>query len=140
MIKFFTFALVALVSMALPETGQAREIKQKWTRSVASGNFDQDTSFYWIKPAPQGGCYQDDYFTVKVVKKPKHGTFRAHWVTKMLTSGPCAGSLVNAYQFTYTPKRRPKKDKVVIKIGSLDRLPNRKDVDSAKIEIKIRKK
>lgn len=137
---FLTVLIVATFALIAPQTASAKEFKYNWKRSISSGNFDQDTSFFWVKANPSGGCFQDDYFTVKVKKKPKHGTFTATQVVKVLTSGPCAGMSVNALQFFYQPKRRPKNDKIVIEIGSIDRLPNRKDVDSARIEIKIKKK
>jgi len=138
--KFISIATVAAIALMAPQTAVAKEFKYNWKRTIASGNFDQDTSWFWVKANPNGGCYQDDYFTVKIKKKPKHGTFTATQVVKVLTSGPCAGMSVNALQFFYQSKRRPKNDKVVIEIGSIDRLPNRKDVDRARIEIKIKKK
>ncbi len=137
---FLNAAVVASLTLAAPHIADAKEYKYNWKRTISSGNFDQDTSFFWVKENPAGGCYQDDYFTVKIKKKPKHGTFTATQVVKVLTSGACAGMTVNALQFFYQSKRRPKNDKVVIEIGSIDRLPNRKDVDSARIEIKIKKK
>ncbi|WP_085307589.1 hypothetical protein [Planktotalea arctica] len=140
MTNLFKFALLGALAFAAPQTADAKEFKYNWKRTISSGNFDQDTSFFWVKENPAGGCYQDDYFTVKVKKKPKHGTFTATRTIKVLTSGPCAGIAVNAYQFYYQPKRRPKNDKLVLEIGSIDRLPNRKDVDRARIEIKIKKK
>ena len=140
MSNLFKFALFGALAFATPQIADAKEYKYNWKRTITSGNFDQDTSFFWVKANPNGGCFQDDYFTVKVKKKPKHGTFTATQVVKVLTSGPCAGTPVNALQFFYQSKRRPKNDKVVIEIGSIDRLPNRKDIDRAKIEIKIKKK
>ena len=140
MSNLFKFALFAALAFATPQIADAKEYKYNWKRTITSGNFDQDTSFFWVKANPNGGCFQDDYFTVKIKKKPKHGTFTATQVVKVLTSGPCAGTPVNALQFFYQSKRRPKNDKVVIEIGSIDRLPNRKDIDRAKIEIKIKKK
>lgn len=137
---FLLSAIVALLALGMPNDTHAKEFKYTWKRSISSGNFDQDTSWFWVRENPAGGCYQDDYFTVKIKKRPKHGTITATRLVKVLTSGPCAGMAVNAYQFYYTPKRRPKNDRVVIEIGSLDRLPRRKDVDSARIEIKIRKR
>lgn len=136
----FTSAFIAAALFMTPTHALAKEFKYNWKRTITSGNFDQDTSFHWVKPNPAGGCYQDDYFTVKVKKRPKHGTFTATQVVKVLTSGPCAGTTVNALQFFYQSKRRPKNDKVVVEIGSIDRLPKRKDVDRARIEIKIKKR
>jgi hypothetical protein len=138
--KFISSTFIAALAFCTPQLADAKEFKYNWKRTISSGNFDQDTSFFWVKPNPEGGCFQDDYFTVKVKKKPKHGTFTATQVVKVLTSGPCAGISVNALQFFYQSKRRAKNDKVVIEIGSIDRLPRRKDVDSARIEIKIKKK
>lgn len=41
----------------------------------------------------------------------------------------------------YTPKRKPKKDLVVLEVRGLDRLAEgQADVDKARIEIKIRKR
>ena len=116
-------------------------VKYNWKRSLTSGGFDQDTSFFWVQRGPDGVCRVDNNYTVKVKKKPKKGTLQWVYISRVLTTGECAGTLASGYQFIYTPKRKPKKDRVVLEIKGLDRMSEGKlDVDKARIDIQIKKR
>ncbi|MGH1576245.1 hypothetical protein [Planktotalea sp.] len=137
----FSSVLVAAFSLTLPNIADAKEFKYNWKRTISSGAFDQETFFHWTKMGADGICRQDTSFTIDAKKKPKKGTVQWFWVSKVLPSGECAGNLVSGYQIVYTPKRKPKKDEVVLMVRGLDRLDEgRVDVDKARIEIKIRKR
>lgn len=136
-----TTALIAAFACTAPQIAAAKEYKINWKRSISSGAFDQETFFHWTQRGPDGVCRSDASFTLDARKKPKKGTVQWFWVSKVLPSGDCAGTLVSGYQIVYTPKRRPKNDEVVLRARGLDRLnEGRVDVDKARIEIKIRKR
>ena len=141
MSKFIKVALLAALPFALPQTAAAKEFKINWKRTISSGAFDQETFFHWAQMGADGVCRQDTSFTINAKKKPKKGTVQWFWVSKVLPSGPCAGTLVSGYQIVYAPKRKPKKDVIVLQVRGLDRLDEgRVDVDKARIEIKIKKR
>ena len=138
---FITSALLAAFVISAPQNAAAKEFKYNWKRTISSGAFDQETFFHWTQRGADGVCRQDTSFSIKAKKKPKKGTVQWFWVSKVLPSGDCAGTLVSGYQIMYTPKRKPKKDLVVLQVRGLDRLGEGKvDVDKARIEIKIRKR
>lgn len=139
--NLFKFALLGALACGVPHLADAKEHKLNWKRTIASGAFDQETFFHWTQMGADGICRQDTSFTIKAKKKPKKGTVQWFWVSKVLPSGACAGTLVSGYQIVYTPKRKPKKDLVVLEVRGLDRFNEGKvDVDKARIEIKIRKR
>lgn len=141
MFKPFFASALALTILAAPHTADAKEYKFNWKRTISSGAFDQETFFHWTQKGPDGICRQDTSFTIKAKKKPKKGTVQWFWVSKVLPTGDCAGVLASGYQIVYTPKRKPKKDKVVLEVRGLDRLGDgRVDVDKARIEINIKKR
>lgn len=138
---FIVGALIATIASFTPQFAAAKEYKFNWKRTISSGAFDQETFFHWTQRGPDGVCRQDTSFSIKAKKKPKKGIVQWFWVSKVLPSGDCAGTLVSGYQIMYTPKRKPKKDLVVLEVRGLDRLTKgQADVDKARIEIKIRKR
>lgn len=141
MTNLFKLVLLGALAMTAPQIADAKEYKFNWKRTISSGAFDQETFFHWTQMGADGVCRQDTSFTIKAKKRPKKGTIQWFWVSKVLPSGDCAGTLVSGYQIVYTPKRRPKKDLVVLDVRGLDRFKDGKvDVDKARIEIKIRKR
>lgn len=141
MTNLFKLVLLGALAMTAPQIADAKEYKFNWKRTISSGAFDQETFFHWTQKGADGVCRQDTSFTIKAKKRPKKGTIQWFWVSKVLPSGDCAGTLVSGYQIVYTPKRRPKKDLVVLDVRGLDRFKDGKvDVDKARIEIKIRKR
>ncbi len=141
MTKLFKFALLGALALATPHVADAKEYKINWKRTISSGVFDQETFFHWTQMGADGICQQDTSFTIKTKKKPKKGSVQWFWVSKVLPTGECAGTLVSGYQIVYTSKRRPKKDEVVLEVRGLDRFNEGKvDVDKAKVTIKIRKR
>ena len=141
MTKIIKIATLAALSFALPQIAAAKEYKYNWKRTISSGAFDQETFFHWTQMGADGICRQDTSFTIKAKKRPKKGTVQWFWVSKVLPSGNCAGTLASGYQIVYAPKRKPKNDQLVLEVRGLDRFSEGKvDVDKARIEIKIKKR
>jgi len=141
MLKAILTTVFTTALLAAPQFVEAKEYKIKWKRSISSGVFDQETFFHWTVRGADGLCRNDTGMTVKVKKKPKKGTLQWVYISRVLTTGECAGTLASGYQFIYTPKRKPKKDRVVLEIKGLDRMSEGKlDVDKARIDIQIKKR
>lgn len=137
---FLTCALIGAIGL-VPAVADAKEYKFNWKRSISSGAFDQETFFHWTQMGADGVCRQDTSFTIRAKKKPRKGTVQWFWVSKVLPTGTCAGTLVSGYQIVYAPKRKPKNDAMVLEVRGLDDFTKgRADVDKARIEIKIKKR